>query len=318
MVSNDGAMKVLVTGGAGFIGSNYVRHLLEHSDDSVVTLDALTYAGSKSNLDGILDHPRHEFVEGDIRNSELVGELFATADAIVNFAAESHVDRSIESSETFVSTNIQGVQTLLNAAREVDIERFVHISTDEVYGEISEGQFSEDDRLNPRNPYAATKAGADLLVQSYFVTYDLPLVITRSSNNYGPRQHPEKLIPKFIRNASTGQSLPVYGDGSNVREWLYVEDNCRAIDRVLRNGTVGEVYNIGSGFELSNLEVTRRIIDCVGASEDLIDFVEDRPGHDQRYALDTEKIESLGWEPQWSFDDGLERTVQYYLSSKTQ
>jgi dTDP-glucose 4,6-dehydratase len=306
-------MRLLVTGGAGFIGSNFVHYALENTTHDVVTLDALTYAGSRSNLDGTLENDRHRFVEGDIRDRDLVDELVTDVDAVVNFAAESHVDRSIDSAEPFVSTNVQGTQTLLDAARTHDVDRFLQVSTDEVYGEVLDGTFSEDDPLEPRNPYAATKAGADLLARSYHTTYGLPVVITRSSNNYGPHQHPEKLIPKFITNAASGDSLPVYGDGSNVREWTYVTDNCRGIDRVLRDGVPGEVYNIGSGEELSNLEVTRRIIEATGASEDLVEFVEDRPGHDQRYALDTTKVTELGWEPRWTVDEGLAETVNYYL-----
>ena len=306
-------MRLLVTGGAGFIGSNFVHYALENTTHDVVTLDALTYAGSRSNLDGTLENDRHRFVEGDIRDRNLVDELVTDADAVVNFAAESHVDRSIDSAEPFVSTNVRGTQTLLDAARTHDVDRFLQVSTDEVYGEVLDGTFSEDNPLEPRNPYAATKAGADLLARSYHTTYGLPVVITRSSNNYGPHQHPEKLIPKFITNAASGDSLPVYGDGSNVREWTYVTDNCRGIDRVLRDGAPGEVYNIGSGEELSNLEVTRRIIEATGASEDLVEFVEDRPGHDQRYALDTTKVTELGWEPRWTVDEGLAETVNYYL-----
>lgn len=306
-------MRILVTGGAGFIGSNFVHHLLDDTDHTVVTLDALTYAGSRENLAGTLDHPRHEFVEGDIRDRELVTELVADVDAVVNFAAESHVDRSIDGAAPFVETNVAGTQVLLDAATDADIDRFLQVSTDEVYGEIEKGEFAEDDRLTPRNPYAATKAGADLLARSYHVTHDLPVLITRSSNNFGPRQHPEKLIPKFVTNAAAGESLPVYGDGSNVREWLYVTDNCRAIRRVLEDGAVGDVYNVGSGVELTNLEVTRRILDAVGADEELIEFVDDRAGHDQRYALDKSKVELLGWNPEWSFDEGLQRTVAYYL-----
>lgn len=307
-------MRLLVTGGAGFIGSNFVHYVLdEHEDDEVITLDALTYAGSRDNLDGILDNPRHEFVEGDIRDRDLVMDLVSDVDAIVNFAAESHVDRSIEGAKPFVTTNVQGTQTLLDAANEADIERFLQISTDEVYGQVLEGKFSEDDPLNPRNPYAATKAGADLLAQSFQTTHDLPVLITRTCNNFGPRQHPEKLIPKFIQNAAASENLPVYGDGSNVREWIYVEDNCRALDVVLREGTVGETYNVGSHAEKTNLEVTEAILDAVGVDDDLIEFVEDRAGHDQRYALETAKIEALGWEPEFTFEEGLERTVEYYL-----
>jgi len=260
-----------------------------------------------------MDDERHEFIQGDIRDTDVVDDLVAKADAVVNFAAESHVDRSIESASSFVQTNVEGVQVLLDAARRHDIKRFVQVSTDEVYGEIEEGQFHERDKLEPRNPYAATKAGADLLARSYHVTHDVPVVITRSSNNYGPRQHIEKLIPKFLTNAAAGKSLPLYGDGSNVREWTYVEDNCRALALLLESGRPGEIYNIGSGDELTNKEVTERILDIVGASQELIEPVEDRPGHDQRYALDTTKIESLGWSPERSFEDGLEETAAYYL-----
>jgi dTDP-glucose 4,6-dehydratase len=306
-------MRILVTGGAGFIGSNFVRHILSNTTDNVITVDALTYAGSRESLQGVLDHSRHDFIEGDIRDRELMFELVSDVDVVVNFAAESHVDRSIESAEPFVSTNIQGTQTLLDAARSTTIERFVQISTDEVYGEIETGKFSADDSLNPRNPYAATKAGADFLARSYFITHDVPVLITRSSNNFGPRQHPEKLIPKFLQRASEGKSLPLYGDGSNVREWTFVADNCRAIETVLRKGTIGEVYNIGSGIELQNKEIAHHILEQVDASDDLIEFVEDRPGHDIRYALETSKIRSLGWEPQISFEEGLKKTAEYYL-----
>lgn len=307
-------MHVLVAGGAGFIGSNYVRYILEHTDYEVTTVDALTYAGSRDNLDGVLAHDRHRFVEGDIRNEELVDDLATDVEAVVNFAAESHVDRSIKGAEAFVSTNVQGTQVLLDAALSHDHDRFVQISTDEVYGQILEGEFTEDAPLNPRNPYAATKASADLLAKSYHTTYDLPVVITRSSNNFGPRQHPEKLIPKFVTRAACGESLPLYGDGEHVREWLYVADNCRGIQTVLERGEPGEVYNIGSGIKLTNLDVTRRIIDAVGASEEQIEFVDDRPGHDRRYALDTSKINALGWMAKIGFDEGLDRTVEHYLS----
>jgi dTDP-glucose 4,6-dehydratase len=306
-------MRVLVTGAAGFIGSNYVHHLLANSDDiEVISLDALTYAGDLSNLDELPDSSRHTFVEGTIQDRDLVSDLVEDVEFVVNFAAESHVDRAIEGSSKFVSTNVAGTQTLLDVARDTDLDGFIQVSTDEVYGEIAEGKFSEDDRLTPRNPYAATKAAADHLAYSYYITYDVPIKITRSSNNYGPRQHPEKLIPKFIRRAQQGKSLPVYGDGSNVREWIYVTDNCRAIEAVRSNGTTGEIYNIGSGEEMTNISVTKKIIDAVGASEELIEFVEDRPGHDSRYSLDTSKITDLGWEPEVSFDTGLSETVDYY------
>jgi dTDP-glucose 4,6-dehydratase len=306
-------MRLLVTGGAGFIGSNFVHHCIEATDHEVVTLDALTYAGDMANLKRVLDHNRHRFVEGDVRNGELVDELVAETDAVVNFAAESHVDRSIDTAADFVDTNVGGTQTLLAAATEHGVDRFLQVSTDEVYGHILQGEFHEDDPLDPRNPYAATKAGADLLCRSYERTHDLPVVIVRSSNNYGPRQHDEKLIPKFVQFAADGEDLPVYGDGTNVREWTYVEDTCRAVELVLCEGVVGEIYNVGSGEEHKNIEVTERIVDLVGANDDQITFVEDRPGHDQRYALNTEKVEALGWEAEWSFDDGIEATVEYYL-----
>lgn len=306
-------MRVLVTGGAGFIGSNFVRHVLRDEDWEVTTLDALTYAGSKENLRGTLDSPRHTFVEGDIRDRELVEELLTTADGIVNFAAESHVDRSIEGAKPFVDTNVQGTQTLLDAACNTDLERFVQISTDEVYGEIEAGEFSEDDRLDPQNPYAATKSGADHLVNSYHETYGLPTLVTRASNNFGPRQHPEKLIPKLITRAHAGETLPLYGDGSNVREWIYVEDTCRAIRTVFDRGETGEIYNIGSGNEYTNLQIAKQIVESTGATEGLIEFVPDRPGHDVRYALDSQKSRKLGWEPQWQFQDALEATVDFYI-----
>ena len=305
-------MNVLVTGGAGFIGSNFVHHLLGETSHSVVTLDALTYAGNRSNLESLPAPDRHRFVEGDIRDSDKVRELLETVDVVVNFAAESHVDRSIDTAAPFVSTNVQGTQTLLEAATDVDLNRFIQISTDEVYGEITQGRFTETDPLTPRNPYAATKASADLLAQSYHATHGVPVVIARPSNNYGPRQHTEKLIPKLINRAIAGNQLPIYGDGTNVREWTYVEDNCRAIALLLEAGTPGEIYNIGSGEELQNIEVAHRIVEAVDASTDLIEFVEDRPGHDKRYALNSNKIRSLGWEPQWSFDGGLRKTVRYY------
>ena len=313
MAENTDIESVLVTGGAGFIGSNFVHYLLDHTGYDVVTLDALTYAGSKDNFNEKLTHPRHRFVEGDIRDTSLIDELVSDVDAVVNFAAESHVDRSIEGAEPFVSTNVQGTQVLLDAALEHEISRFVQISTDEVYGQTLEGDFVENDRLDPRNPYSATKAGADLLAQSYYTTYDLPVLITRSSNNFGPRQHSEKLIPKLITRAAAGETLPIYGDGKHVREWTYVDDNCRAINTVLKKGAVGEIYNIGSEYDLQNIDVAKKVLTAVGASEELIEFVEDRPGHDRRYALDSTKISKLGWTPQWSFDEGLEETIEYYL-----
>lgn len=306
-------MHVLVTGGAGFIGSNFVCHLLETTDNHVVTLDSLTYAGTTENLSDILNHERHRFVEGDVQDQELVSDLVDDCDVIVNFAAESHVDRSIQNAEPFVSTNVDGTRTLLDAALEQGTDCFVQISTDEVYGSIESGSVTEEAPLNPRNPYSATKASAHLLALSYYTTHGVPVIVTRSSNNYGPRQHREKLIPKFILRAATDKPLPVYGDGSNIREWLYVKDNCRAIMSVLKSGTAGEVYNIGSGTELTNIDITERILKMIGGPENQIEFVSDRPGHDQRYSLDATKLQSLGWEPERSFDKGLAETVEYYL-----
>ncbi|WP_224268022.1 dTDP-glucose 4,6-dehydratase [Haloprofundus salinisoli] len=309
-------MHILVTGGAGFIGSNFVHYLLRSDVDAdveVTTLDALTYAGDISKLDGVRDDPRHNFIRGDIRDEALVTGLLEEADVVVHFAAQSHVDRSIDDAHPFVSTNVEGTRTLIDAVRETDLDRFLHVSTDEVYGEALSGAFTEEDRLDPRNPYAATKASSDLLAKSYYETYGVPVTITRACNNFGPRQHPEKLIPKFITRANEGKSLPLYGDGTNVREWLFVEDHCRALWTVLRAGDIGEVYNIGGGTELENREVTQRIVEAVGATSDLIEYVEDRKGHDRRYALDASKLQALGWEPQWSFDEGLRATVEYYL-----
>jgi dTDP-glucose 4,6-dehydratase len=309
-------MRVLVTGGAGFIGSAFVRLLLAETDHEVRTIDALAYAGSRANLAGVMDHRRHEFVEADIREPAAVRESVAWADALVNFAAHTHVDRSIDDTEPFVSTNVEGTRCLLELARETDLDRFLQVSTDEVYGEVLEGTASETDRLEPRNPYAATKASADLLVRSFHVTYDLPTLVTRSANNYGPRQHTEKFIPKMILRADRGESLPLYGDGTNVRDWTYVRDNCRAILTVLTRGTPGEVYNVGSGTERRNIDVASRILELVGGDESLIEFVEDRPGHDRRYALDTSKVEALGWEPHYDFEAGLRETVRHYLDGE--
>jgi len=308
-------MRVLVTGGAGFIGSNFVHYLLDTRDDvEVITLDALTYAGTKAHLDGVLEDSRHRFVEGDVRDEALVEDLIEDVEVVVNFAAQSHVDRAINGAAPFVATNVEGTRALLDAALSADIERFLQISTDEVYGEVLEGRANEEAALEPRNPYAATKAAADHLALSYETTHGLPVVVTRTCNNYGQRQNTEKLIPKFITNAAAGKDLPVYGDGSNVREWIYVRDNCRALDRVVRDGDIGEIYNVGTGDERSTFEVTRAIIDAIdGADEDQITFVEDRPGHDQRYAVATDKIKALGWQPEWAFADGLAETIAYYL-----
>ena len=306
-------MKLLVTGGAGFIGSHFVEYILSNTDHEVTTLDALTYAGSRSNLDGVIDHPRHRFVEGDIRSRELVNELMQGVSAVVNFAGESHVDNSVESAKPFASTNVVGTQTLLEAASDHGIERYVQVSTDEVYGEILDGKFKESDRLNPRNPYAATKAGGGILALSYYHSHGLPVCVTRSSNNFGPRQHEEKFIPKLITCTRDDETFPLYGDGSNVRDWIYVRDNCKAIETVLKNGIPGEVYNIGAGNEMTNAEMIDEILALIESTDDHISLVKDRPAHDQRYALDTRKIRGLGWETEYAFDEALEKTVESYL-----
>jgi len=304
-------MRVLVTGGAGFIGSNFVHYALkEHPDYKIVVLDKLTYAGRRENLQDIWN--KITFIKGDITVRNDVFEAARGCDSIVNFAAETHVDRSILQAGTFVLTDVLGVYNLLEAAREIDVSRFVQISTDEVYGHILKGSFKETDMLNPRNPYSASKAGAELLCRAYFETYGLPVLITRSSNNYGPYQHPEKLIPKTIINALLDKSIPVYGTGKNVRDWLYVEDNCEALDTVLHKGTTGEIYNIGANQELENIQVVKTILEFAAKPESLIRFVEDRLGHDLRYSLDTERIQKLGWKPKTEFKSGIRKTVQWY------
>lgn len=313
-------MKLLVTGGAGFIGSAFVRLSLETEESfEIVNLDKLTYAGNLENLQPVAASPRYRFVHGDICDARLVDSLVADEkpDAVVHFAAESHVDRSIFSPAPVFETNLRGTFTLLEAARARRVPRFVHISTDEVYGSLEPPvEATEDFRLNPSSPYSASKAGSDLLVRSYFTTYRLPVVITRASNNYGPYQFPEKLIPLMISNALAGKSLPVYGDGMQVRDWLYVEDHCRAILSVLRKGREGEIYNIGGNRSLPNLEVIRKILAATGTPESLIQTVEDRPGHDRRYALSSTKVmRETGWSPAVGFEDGLARTVEWYRSN---
>ena len=311
-------MKVLVTGGAGFIGSNFVRYFLcAHPDAQIINLDKLTYAGNLENLAEVASHPNYEFVLGDVCDAELVGTLMRRSpDAVVHFAAESHVDRSIENAQEFIRTNVQGTHTLLEAARHCRIKRFLHVSTDEVYGSLQPGESaSELSSYCPNSPYAASKAASDLIVRSYGKTYGFPAVTTRCSNNYGPNQFPEKLIPLIITNALEGKKLPVYGDGLNQRDWIYVEDHCRALDAVLHSGRPGEVYNIGYGSPISNLEIIRGLLRILGKSEGLIEFVADRPGHDRRYALDTTKIfTELGWRATVDVEDGLQRTVQWYLA----
>jgi dTDP-glucose 4,6-dehydratase len=304
-------MRLLVTGGAGFIGSNFVHYALkEHSDYEITVLDKLTYAGRKENLQDICD--KITFVQGDITRKEDVEKTAKQCDAIVNFAAETHVDRSILDAGAFVLTDVMGAYTLLEAARKFNVPRFVQISTDEVYGDILEGSFKETDRLNPRNPYSASKAGAELLCRTFFETYGMFVVVTRSSNNYGPNQHPEKLIPKSIIHALLDQPIPVYGSGKNIRDWLYVEDNCEAIDCILREGKAGEVYNVAGNQELENLQVVKTILRLAGKPESLIEFVKDRLGHDLRYSINADKVSALGWKPRVKFEEGIKKTLQWY------
>ena len=306
-------MKILVTGGSGFIGSNFVRHVLAtHPDHAVVNLDKLTYAGNPENLRDVESDRRYRFVHGDICDAAAVRDAMAGADAVVHFAAESHVDKSNLGADEFLRTNVSGTFTLLDTARELKVGRFVQVSTDEVYGSIARGAAREGDLLNPSNPYAASKAAGDLLARSYWTTHGLPVIITRSSNTFGPYQYPEKVTPLFITNAIEDRSLPLYGDGKNVRDWLYVLDNCEAIDLVLHRGRDGEIYNIGGGTEVENAELTRRILRLLGKPESLIQPVRDRPGHDRRYALDSSRIHDLGWTPRHSFDAALEATVAWY------
>jgi dTDP-glucose 4,6-dehydratase len=304
-------VKLLVCGGAGFIGSHFARLRLRDHGDEVVVLDKLTYAGREDNLRDLADGDGFTFVHGAIEDPMAVAGAIAGCDAIVNFAAETHVDRSISGPEVFLTTQMNGTWTLLEAAREHEL-RYVQVSTDEVYGSIDEGSFTEASPLDPSSPYSATKAGADLLVASYGHTYDLPAAICRGSNNYGPFQYPEKLIPLMVLNALHGDPLPVYGDGMNVRNWLYVEDFGRAIGAVLERGATGEAYNVGGPDECPNLDVVRRILEHTDRDESLIEFVTDRPGHDRRYSLSSDKVRALGWEPQMRFDAGLERTVTWY------
>ena len=310
-------VNVLVTGGAGFIGSNFVGYALEtHPDWQVTTLDKLTYAGRLENLSDHEDNPRHRFVRGDVADAEVTAPLVEESDVVVHFAAETHVDRSIHDAGDFVTTDVFGTFVLLDAARSSSrLRRFVQISTDEVYGSVPEGSSTETDELRPRNPYAATKAGADRLAYSYWSTYDVPVIITRASNNYGPRQFPEKLIPLFITNALDEHPLPLYGDGLNVRDWLHVEDHCRAIDLLVEHGLPGEVYNVGGGHELTNIDLTHRILATLDRPLSLIKPVDDRLGHDRRYSLDTTKLRGLGWEPRVSFDEGLAAVVDWYRTN---
>jgi dTDP-glucose 4,6-dehydratase len=312
-------VEVLVTGGAGFIGSNFVRFALErHADWQIVTLDKLTYAGRLENLEAITNHPRHRFVKGDVVDSKVSSPLVEAADIVVHFAAETHVDRSILSAGSFITTDVQGTFVLLEAARRNPrLRRFMQISTDEVYGSNETGLSRETDELRPRNPYSASKAAADRLAYSYWATFQVPVVITRASNNYGPNQFPEKIIPLFTTNALDGHAVPLYGDGSNVRDWLHVNDHCEAIDLLIERGGLGESYNVGGGNEVRNIDLTKHILNLIGRPESLIRPFQDRQGHDQRYALDTTKLRALGWNPAVNFNDGLADTVEWYRTHES-
>lgn len=308
---------ILITGGAGFIGSNYIRHALkEHPDWLIWNLDKLTYAGNLANLKDIENNPHYHFVHGDIADPKIVAEVMANGiDTIINFAAESHVDRSIKGSQEFLTTGVLGVQTLLDAAKDHGIEVYYQISTDEVYGDLPAGEYAkETDMLQPSSPYSAAKAAGDLLVLAYARTHGLPILLSRCTNNYGPYQYPEKMLPLFVTNIIEGKKVPVYGDGQQIRDWLHVEDHCRGIDVILEKGVRGEIYNIGANHqpEWTNMQVTRLILDVLGASADSMEFVQDRPGHDRRYAVDISKISALGWQPKVTPEDGLRQTIAWY------
>jgi dTDP-glucose 4,6-dehydratase len=309
-------MKLFITGGAGFIGSNYVRHVLSHSDDTVVVYDALTYAGNQDNLRDLEGDRRLAFVKGDVCDRDGVSGAMAGCDGVVHFAAESHVDRSIVSPDAFVRTNCGGTNVVCDIARRLEVDKVVCISTDEVYGSIDVGSFTEADRLAPRSPYSASKAGADLIALAYRETHGLPVTIARPSNNFGPYQHPEKVIPLFTTNLLDGLSAPLYGDGKNVRDWCHVEDNCAAIDLVLRRGLPGEIYNIGGGNELANLDLVARLLALCGRDDSFIQPVADRLGHDRRYSVDSAKIHQLGWRPTRELDEALAATVAWYRDNR--
>ncbi|MEV8060169.1 dTDP-glucose 4,6-dehydratase [Streptomyces antimycoticus] len=315
-------MRIVVTGGAGFIGSHFVRQTLTGAyaawaDAQVVVVDKLTYAGNEANLAEVADSPRLRFVRGDICDGQLVGELLRGTDLVVHFAAESHVDRSISGAEEFVRTNVLGTHTLLNAAANAGVGKFLHVSTDEVYGSIESGSWSEEAPLEPNSPYSASKASSDLLARAFHRTHGLPVCVTRCSNNYGPYQHPEKVIPLFVTNLMDGTPVPLYGDGGNVRDWLHVDDHCRGISLVAENGRPGEVYNIGGGTELTNLDLTERLLELLGADRSMVERVPDRKGHDRRYSVDIAKISAeLGYRPEMSFENGLAETAKWYMKHR--
>ncbi len=308
---------ILITGGCGFIGSNFIRYFLaKHQNYKIINLDKLTYAGRLENLKDVANHPRYKFVKGDVCNKNLVNSLVKKVDEIIHFAAESHVDRSISGPVAFLRTNVLGTLVLLEAARQHPVKKFLYISTDEVYGSIKKGKFSETSNLAPNSPYSVSKTSADLLCRAYYKTYGLPILITRSSNNFGPYQFPEKVIPLFITNLRRGKKVPLYGTGKNVRDWIYVLDNCLGLDFVLQHGQMGEVYNIGGGNELSNLKLTKTILKQLGKNNSWIQPVADRLGHDWRYALDCTKIKKLGWRPKYKFNQAIKETINWYLKNK--
>lgn len=310
-------MRLLVTGGCGFIGSNFIHFMLDkYKDVRIINLDKLTYCGNPENLSDVAGDARYSFIKGDICDRSLVGDLMGEIDAVVNFAAETHVDRSIKYPDDFLMTNVFGVKTLLEAAKKAGLSRFIQIGTDEVYGSVQEGLSKEGDPLKPNSPYSATKASGDLLALSYHATYKLPVIVVRSSNNYGPFQYPEKVIPLFVTNLLEGKKVPLYGDGGNVRDWLFVEDNCSGIDAALHKGKPGEVYNIGGGNQLSNLDLTEKILSAMKKDKGSVEYVKDRPGHDRRYALDSSKLGKLGWLPKSDFTGGLEKTISWYKDNE--
>jgi dTDP-glucose 4,6-dehydratase len=309
-------VKQLVTGGAGFIGSNYVRWVLANTDDEIVNYDALTYAGNLSTLRDVDDDPRHSFVHGNISDPATIEDAMRGCDAIVHFAAESHVDRSISGPDDFIHTNCFGTNVVMDTARRLGIERVIHIGTDEVYGSVEVGSSKEIDPLEPRSPYSASKAGSDLIALSYHHTHGLPVTVTRCTNNFGPYQYPEKAIPLFTTNLLDGTKIPLYGDGLNQRDWLYVDDHCSGIDLVLRKGAIGEIYNIGAGNETPNRVLVDKLLALLGAGEDMVDYVEDRLGHDRRYSVDITRVTELGWQKQRSLDEALEATVEWYRANR--
>lgn len=310
-------MNLLVTGGCGFIGSNFIRHMLKkYPDYRIINIDKLTYAGNPDNLKDIEDNSNYSFIRGDICDPEIVNKAMKNMDYVVHFAAESHVDRSIDDGSIFVRTNILGTHTILESAHKHGIKRLIHVSTDEVYGSITRGSFKETDILTPSSPYSSSKAGSDLLVQSYYITHKLPVIITRCTNNFGPYQYPEKLIPLFVTNLLENKKVPVYGTGQNIRDWIYVLDHCKAVDFVLHNGSIGEIYNIGGGAEKTNLEITDKIIEIIGSDRSMIEYVKDRLGHDLRYSLDCSKLRELGWAQEHDFDEALEETVRWYVENR--